>query len=410
MSRKLMKDRDISHFIMLCCFLYASSYITRINFSAIISEIIKVEGITKSEVSFVTTALFVSYGLGQLIFGVIGDKLSSAKLIGTGMICTSVLNFLMAIFSGNIYLMTAIWFLNGFAQAIMWPSLAKITSDYLTADGYKRACVSIAVASNVATVLVYLVAPALLCIMHYKIIFLICGILGTVMAVFWGMKIGLFEEKRVEFAQEYAQAAKGNFTSPGMGGAVMTVLFAVCTAILIQGILKDGITTWTPSFIQEVYALPSSLSILISVALPIFSIISHKMGGYIHRRFIKNEVLCAAVFFGVAVVAASVMSAVYNGNPIICVLLAGIITGCMHGVNLMLICMIPGRFEKRGNVATVSGVFNFVSYIGSSVSTYLVAKIAEIYNWQITVMLWAVLAAIGLFICLLFTRLFAKSV
>ena len=60
MNKKLVNERHISAFIMLCSLLYAASYVTRINFAAIISEIIKVEGITKSEASLVTTALFVA--------------------------------------------------------------------------------------------------------------------------------------------------------------------------------------------------------------------------------------------------------------------------------------------------------------------------------------------------------------
>lgn len=408
MSRKLVNKKDISGFVMLCCFLYAASYITRINFSALISEIIDAENITKSSASLITTALFVSYGAGQLIFGAIGDRVSSIKMIFFGMLATSILNLFMLFFSGNVPFMTATWFLNGFAQAIMWPSLAKITSDYLDVDGYKNSCVSIAVASNVATVGMYVISPLLLYVMPYKMIFLLCGAVGILMTIWWKIKIPFYEGRREKIATSVLEP-RGNFTKKGIGSGVFVMLSGICIAICIQGILKDGITTWTPSFIKEVYNLPSSLSILITVTIPIFSIISYKMGGYIHRRFIKNEIFCASVFFLTASLASFLLSAVYRGNPIVCVLLAGVITGCMHGVNLMLICMIPGRFEKGGNVALVSGVFNFVSYAGSSISTYLIAKFAEIYNWQKTVLLWAVLSALGMLICLLCVRTFKKD-
>ncbi len=407
-NRKLKNPKDISGFVMLCCFLYAASYITRINFSALISEIIEVESITKSSASLITTALFVSYGLGQLIFGIIGDKVSSIKMIFWGMLQTSVLNFFMLFFSGNVTLMTVTWFLNGFAQAIMWPSLAKITSDYLDIQGYKNSCVSIAVASNVATVGMYIIAPLLLSVMSYKMIFMICGSVGILMTLWWKTKIHFYEGRRAE-TETAVLEPRGNFTKSSMGTMTLFMLFGICIAICIQGILKDGITTWTPSFIKEVYNLPSSLSILVTVTIPIFSIISYKAGGFIHRKFIKNEILCASAFFLTAAFASFLLSAVYSGNPMVCVILAGIITGCMHGVNLMLICMIPGRFEKTGNVALVSGVFNFVSYLGSSISTYLIAKFAEIYNWQITVLLWAVLSAGGIAICLLCVGAFKKN-
>ncbi len=406
MNKKLVDKKHISAFVMLCGLLYAVSYITRINFAAIISEIVRVEGITKSEASLVTTALFIAYGSGQLIFGVIGDKVNPAKLIAVGMVCTAVLNFLMGFFSGNIQLMCAIWFLNGFAQAIMWPSLVKITCDYLSMEEYKKACISIGVSCNAATVGIYIVAPILIEIIHYKFIFLICGAVGVLMAIFWTMKIGTFKEKCVYTEEENIPEENETFVKTGIGAKMVTILVIIGIASLIHGILKDGITTWTPSFVQEVYSLPSSFSILITVLIPIFSIITHKVGGYIHRKFIKNELLCGGVFYAVAAISAFILTATYNGNPIISVFLAAIITGCMHGINIMLMCMLPGRFEKQGKVATISGTLNFVAYIGSSISTYLIASFAEIYNWRATILLWAMFAVVGMIICVTTSKFF----
>lgn len=409
MSKKLVNSKGILFFTFLCCMVYGVSYVTRINFTAMISEIIKVEGITKTAASFVTTSLFVAYGAGQLIFGAIGDRVDAKKFIFIGLFVSSVLNFLMP-FTGNIYIMSAIWFLNGFAQAIMWPSLAKITADYLSLEGYKKICVSIAISSSAATIGIYILVPALLMVLPYKMIFVICGGIGVVASAIWAFKIGDVEKQREDVCEEM-----GNSTSTGaressvFGKPLIISMIFIGIAICIQGILKDGITTWTPSYIQEIFNFPPSFSILITVILPLFSIISIKLAGFIHAKFIKNEILCAGAFFAAAAIAAAIMSQLYNLSSVLCVLLAAIITGCMHGINLMLICMVPGRFEKYGLVATMSGMLNFISYIGSSASTYLIARFAEVSGWQATVLLWAVLAGVGILICILFSKTFAQK-
>lgn len=45
------------------------------------------------------------------------------------------------------------------------------------------------------------------------------------------------------------------------------------------------------------------------------------------------------------------------------------VTACMHGVNLILVCMLPVFFKEGGNVSTVSGTLNACTYVGSAFST-----------------------------------------
>ena len=70
-------------------------------------------------------------------------------------------------------------------------------------------------------------------------------------------------------------------------------------------------------------------------------------------------------------------------------------TGCMHGANVMLICMLPPYFLKTGHVSLVSGVLNACTYVGSALSIYGVAVITENSGWGTTVKIWAAVAALG---------------
>ena len=72
-----------------------------------VAEIVAAEGILKSFASFVIPAGFISYGIGQLISGFMGDRLNPKKIIFGGLIATSVLNFLMP-FGKTVPVMTII--------------------------------------------------------------------------------------------------------------------------------------------------------------------------------------------------------------------------------------------------------------------------------------------------------------
>jgi OPA family glycerol-3-phosphate transporter-like MFS transporter len=78
-----------------------------------------------------------------------------------------------------------------------------------------------------------------------------------------------------------------------------------------------------------------------------------------------------------------------------------ILTGCMHGVNLMLVCMVPPYFKSTGKVSTVSGVLNAATYVGSAASTYGIAVLSDALGWDATILIWLGIAACGAAICLL---------
>ena len=57
--------------------IYFISYLTRLNFNAVIAEIVSLGVVSKVDAGLIGTALFVAYGAGQLVSGVLGDKIRS---------------------------------------------------------------------------------------------------------------------------------------------------------------------------------------------------------------------------------------------------------------------------------------------------------------------------------------------
>ena len=86
-------------------------------------------------------------------------------------------------------------------------------------------------------------------------------------------------------------------------------------------------------------------------------------------------------------------------SSIITVVLCALLTGCMHGVNLMLVCTVPVYFKKYGNVSFVSGLLNFCTYVGSAIAIYGFARVSEGYGWNITLIVWSVIALAGGLVC-----------
>ena len=184
-------------------------------------------------------------------------------------------------------------------------------------------------------------------------------------------------------------------------GIFSPLVIAIMVAIALQGMLRDGVTTWMPSYISETYYLSNGVSILSGVLLPLFGIASFYVASRIYGGKLKSPVTCSGIIFAVGSLAALGLFFLNGASAVGSVLLSALLTGCMHGVNLLLICMVPPFFKSQGNVSTVSGVLNACTYVGSAVSTYGIARLSGSIGWRNTVFVWFLIAFAGTTVCFL---------
>lgn len=394
-----MKKRNYETLIVLLCSVtYFISYITRINYGSVILEIVRDKAITNTAASMAVTGSFITYGAGQLISGYMGDRINPVKLVFGGLIITVFMNFLMPLCQ-NITLMTAIWCINGFAQAFMWPPMVKYLTNTLSNEEYQKACVKVSWGSSAGTIAVYLLSPLCVKFLTWEYVFFISGGLALAMAFIWYFGADFLEKQTKTLTKKNINQSEGEKINLIWNPGFTAMMILIMTAIVLQGALRDGITTWMPTYISQTYNLSSSISILTGVILPIFSIIVFWLVSIIYRKKLKNEQTCAGVMFGIGCGAAIFLLCVSGNNPAASVILSALVCACMHGVNLILICMIPSKFRKYGKVSFISGLLNSCTYIGSAISAYSAAALADNFGWNSVILSWAVFAGTGFIIC-----------
>ena len=111
--------------------------------------------------------------------------------------------------------------------------------------------------------------------------------------------------------------------------------------------------------------------------------------------------VCSSVIFGAAFVIALTLGLLSGVNVWLSSLLVVLLTGAMHGVNLILTCYVSARYAKYGNVSFISGLLNSCTYVGSALFTYGIAKLVDSFDWTTTILSWAVVALLGLICALL---------
>ena len=399
---KLSNKKDINFLTLLCAAVYFVSYVSRINLGAVLVEVVNSGFADKKTAALALTVCSVTYGAGQLISGYLGDKFKPQNIIFIGFFITAAMNISVGAFSKGAELVL-LWAVNGFAQALMWPPLVKILSSRLDDEAYKRAVVKVSWGSSMGTIAVYLLAPIIIKLFTVKLVFIISGALAVLMAFVWKTVY----EKHKPFSSEIVVGRVAVKTdneektiAPKFDKFVVTLLLSVMLAIVLQGALRDGVTNWTPSYISDMFKLDSSVSILTGVILPVFSILSFTVTSFINRKLIKNEIICAGAVFGIGAVSATLLVLLGDSSVVLSLVLLALLVGCMHGVNLILVCMVPAHFSRFGKVSFISGLINSSTYIGAAISTYGIAVFTDEFGWIKTIILWAAVAFAGACICI----------
>ncbi|MBQ8640617.1 MAG: MFS transporter [Clostridia bacterium] len=406
------RSKQASAFIALCAVVYFVSYITRNSYSSAITEITEALNTTRDMTGLVGTAAFLTYGLGQIVCGVLGDCIAPRYMILMGVGATSVCNLLMPFMGGNVTAMIVLWGVNGFAQAMFWPPLVRLMAEHLSGKDYNDAVVAVTTASSVGNIFVYILSPVCIAVSGWNLIFYVTGIAGFVMMAVWFLKTRVLpvpEEKDDGHGHKSSGAAVQSVTQkvPFVKMAAMSGLFVILLCIILQGMLRDGLTTWMPSLISDTFDLSNAASILTGVVLPLFAIVSIKSAAVVQDR-VRNEVLCAAIFFGIGFVCSVLMLPLFERSVVLSVILMALITACMHGVNLMLITRAPIHFARFGKISTMSGLLNAFTYIGSAASTYGFALLSDRFGWYFTIGSWVVTAGAGMLLCLTLTKKWKK--
>ena len=76
-------------------------------------------------------------------------------------------------------------------------------------------------------------------------------------------------------------------------------LILLLIPIAVHGTLKDSVTQWVPTYIVETFAADSSISLLLTMILPIVNVAGAYLAKWLNR-YTRSEPATASVFFALA--------------------------------------------------------------------------------------------------------------
>lgn len=384
------KTKNAFFTFLICWVGYFSTYVCRLNFSAVIPELQAGNVFSETRIAAVSSVFFIFYGIGQFISGLVGEHLDTRKMVFYGLFVSAVCN--IGIFFVHTYaVLLILWALNGAAQSMVWSPILKIAS--LNFDDASRTKFGIDMSTTVpiGTLLSYLISLVTLAFLPWHYVFLTCGLFELAVAVLWGITTkGRFQTKSPKTVSENAvpPMPARQITKIALQSGVLLLMIP----IVIQGTLKDSVTQWVPSFFAGAFGSGTSFSLLLTMLLPIVNVTGAYLAKALNRK-LKNEITTSMVFFGISMLFLALLRLCGTRSIVLSLISMAAVTNCMFAVNVMLITLVPLRFAKTGRVSTIGGLLNAVAYIGCGALNLLAGKLLELGDgWNALFVLWIALA------------------
>ena len=386
------EKKQESRIIFICWLAYTAAYVGRLNFSASNVAIIEALNVTKPEVGLVSSFFFFAYGAGQLINGILSKHYNAKYMICGSLAVSSILNLLMPI-CADVAVMKYIWLINGAAQSVLWSTLIKTLSDFVSDKKLPSAILAMSTTVAIGTLVSYGIAAIFARFGSWKAIFYVASVILAVAAVVWVSLYGPSKKKSAEVKTIGADKVK-------MTKAVGLALVLAAIAGIANGFIKDGITTWVPSVLYEEFGLTKSFSILLTLFLPMVSTLGATIAKKTHEK-IQTHATMNMIFYAASALLCTgiIFSLKAHSLPAIMICFIGV--ACtMAMINNVITSMFALDYRRSLNAGFAAGLLNTFCYIGSTTTTYVLGSVSQSSGWNAVFIIMLAVCIAACVICL----------
>ncbi|MBQ3531632.1 MAG: MFS transporter [Oscillospiraceae bacterium] len=401
--KKIISGRTTAVFVAVCWIAYSFSYIGRLNFSASMAEMTNSGVLLKSEAGAVTTGFFICYGLGQFLSGWLGDKVPPRYLVFAGLTCSSLINFAIS-FGPPVAVMTVLWSANGLSQALLWAPICRIVSDRVHTSRRQKACTALATTMAGGTLFAYILSALIISAKGWSASF-ICGSVCTLAAALvWIIvttkiekdteKNGEIEEMPVRIDDSGEAVPHDEIPSNFIKLLLVSGLMTLAVASGVQGVLKDCMSTWVPTFISDMFEMSPVVSILTGTLLPVFGLFGPYLANYIMART-RDELSSLFILFIISSVALSLLALFGRFSIVVSIVALAVTYACSLGQNMFIVGTIPMYFHNVGKVSMITGTLNAVANLSTAVLSWITGALVDTSGWGIVMTLWLILSCVA---------------
>ena len=387
-SNKAKASNGAYLLIFLAWLLYSVSYLGKVNYSANITQIVDYYQVSKAQAGMVPSFFFFAYGIGQVVNGLLCKKYNIKWMIFLSLFTSAVINLIVAI-TPNFEIIKWLWMLNGFMLSILWPTLIRLLSKVLPQKDLGKSSVVMGTTVGTGTLVIYGLSSIFAMFDMFKLSFYVASFMDLIVAVLWLFLYKkafqcAYEEKIKEgilHNNSKVENVKSFENDKAEKRIIYITICVLCLYAVIVNLTKDGLTTWVPSILKENFATSDSVSILLTLLLPIVAIFGNIFALKTHK-FIPDYITHCFVVFSIIGGIVGIIIAGISRTQIIFTLGGLILVNFMAAsLNSLITSIFPIFMREKVNSGLFAGIMNGFCYVGSTISSYGLGFIADNFSW-----------------------------
>ncbi|MBR4955195.1 MAG: MFS transporter [Clostridia bacterium] len=388
------KEEKLSALLLVAALtMYVLVCMTKSNYTASIAFFVK-EGIfTKAKSGLISACFYLIYSVGQIIGGVISDRISPYKVISIGVLGSALINLALC-FTSRFEWVLVLWSLCGIIQFGIWPGLVKIVASVISPKHRKTASVLVGMCIGTGGILSYLVATPMLEWLGWTGLFGMNTAILALVLVMWAsvekLTAGTLMPHPISRLKKAAAAGDKPAFFPIFLRSGLPIIMVIN---MIINMLSIGIKSWVPTMMMESYDISAtwaSVQTAVTYAVNIagaFAVI------YLFRK-IKNELLCESAYLFICIPFYVVLLFIGRG-PMWSMLTSVMVTTTFTYAVGNLNVRTSATYEKYGCSATVSGILNGMASFGIFAANASFGIIAQNHGWSAVTVILVCIGSLG---------------
>lgn len=373
--------------IFLGWLVYSTSYLGKVNYSANITQIIDFYGVTKAQAGIVPTFFFFAYGIGQVVNGLLCKKYNIKWIVFASLMISAIINLVIGV-STNFAIIKWLWLVNGFVLSILWPTLVRLLSESLPQKDLGTSSVVMGTTVATGTLIIYGLSSLYAAFNKFKLSFFTAGFAVMAVSVIWLILYNYAVTKAKSERKEEAEVKETKTNSPTKENQKISerkiffaTIFVLCFCAIGVNLIKDGLTTWVPSILKEEFNMTDSISILLTLFLPILAVFGNAYALKVHNKIPDYINHCTIVFAVIAVFVGLIIGSL-SFEWVICMLIGLIVVNFLaSSLNSLITSIFPLFMRGKVNSGLIAGILNGFCYLGSTISSYGLGTIADNFGW-----------------------------
>lgn len=401
-------------------FLYTSFYMCRYNISIANKPMSDEFGFSRGDMGDILASFFYAYAVGQVVNGLLTDRLGGKKALLIGATGTVLANlaFGASSFVGMLWLFTLLRGLDGYSQSFGAPGFIKVNASWFSQTERGTFAGVFGFMINLGRVAINQLGPALLAgfvflgmwqipPQHWRYLFYVpAGI-----AAFVAVMVAIFVKDTPEEAGfHHVYKGEADHDDKDVHGNLKQVFFNIVSnkyvwimacAYSCTGAVRQTIDQWFPRYMQEVHhiELNSGLFLVVGFLIPFVASTGSFISGIISDHlFNGRRAPVAAGIYCIEIIVILIASRAEGAVPIaIAFVTVAFTVNSTHSLLGPAAAMDIGGRKAAG---FASGCINSFQYIGSGIAMQLLGRLLDRTGYQYFfyfMIPWAVVGAILMF-------------